>query len=176
MASRLSKFSRKYSQFLSEADNDEIVAISKELTGELSSQIKGVSTSALIMLTISTMALMISIILMAFTTIDVSGYRDTIMLLRVIGMIAFAIGCLMSSSAVSKALKASAISPLMWRNIRETPTDEKAYEQMIAVRKLNKMLYTTRNSLSSATRMAVAGAIATGMSYTLVMFATMGYI
>lgn len=176
MVGRLSKFSRRYSQFLSEADNDEIVSISKELSGELSNQIKGVSTSALIVMCLSTLSLMMSVMLMAISEQGPVGYQSMVMMIRIFGMIAFIIGCILASSAMSKAMKASAISPLMWRNIRETATDEKAYEQMVAVKKLNKLLYTTRNSLSSATRMTMIGAVITGLSYILVLFAEMGYI
>ena len=176
MAGRLSKFSRRYSQFLSEADNDEIVSISKELTGELSDQIKGVRTAALAIMCLSMVSLMTSLLLAAISETGPTGYRNIVVLLRIGGMLAFLIGCLMASSAVSKAMKASAVSPLLWRNIRETATDEKAYEQMVAVRKLNKLLYTTRNSLSSATRITVVGAVVTGLSYMLVMFASLGYI
>ena len=176
MAGRLSKFSRRYSQFLSEADNDEIVSISKELTGELSDQIRGVRTAALAIMCLSMVSLMTSLLLAAISDTGPTGYRNAVVLMRIGGMLAVTIGFLMASSAVSKAMKASAISPLMWRNIRETATDEKAYEQMVAVRKLNKLLYTTRNSLSSATRITVVGAAVTGLSYMLVMFASLGYI
>ena len=176
MVGRLSKFSRRYSQFLSEADNDEIVAISKELTGELSGQIRSVSTTAVILLCLSTISLMVSIILAAMIENNHVVYSNYITMMRIAGMMAFIFACILSSSAVSRALKASGISPLLWRNIREAPTDEKAYEQMVAVKKLNKMLYTTRNSLTSATKMTVAGAIATGLSFIFTMFAKMGHI
>lgn len=176
MARRLSKFSNRYSQFLSEADNDEIVSISKELSGALSEQIRSMSMAALAVLCLSSFSLMISVMLLAISDPGPSGYKEIISFIRIGGMMAFIIGCLMSSSAVSKSMKASGITPVLWRNIRETATDEKAYEQMVAVRKLNKMLYTIRNSLSSATKVTVAGAIATGLSYILVTFASMGYI
>ena len=125
MAGRLSKFSRRYSQFLSEADNDEIVAISKELTGELSGQIKSLSTTAVIVLCLSTISLMISIILAAIIENNHVVYSSIITMMRIAGMMAFIFACILSSSAVSKALKASGVSPLLWRNIREAPTDEK---------------------------------------------------
>ena len=53
MGRRFSKFSKKYSLFLSEASNEEIVSISKELTDEIAVQVRAVNIAALAILSVS---------------------------------------------------------------------------------------------------------------------------
>lgn len=82
----------------------------------------------------------------------------------------------LASMAVSKSLKASSMSPLMWRNIRETPDDEAAYEQTAAIGRLNKLLFTGRNDIRMSSMMLVLGSIILAVTYAVEMFSSMGYL
>lgn len=82
MGRRFSKFSKKYSLFLSEASNEEIVSISKELTDEIAIQIRFVNIAAMVVLSISIVALLIVIMLLSAANGPISSFERIIVFLR----------------------------------------------------------------------------------------------
>lgn len=176
MGRRFSKFSKKYSLFLSEASNEEIVSISKELTDEIAIQIRFVNIAAMVVLSISIVALLIVIMLLSAANGPISSFERIIVFLRLASLSLLCIGAVLSASALQKALRASSASPLMWRHIRETATDELVYEQTLGINRLNKLLYRSRNTINTATNIIVLGSIVMAISFALQLLASMGYL
>ena len=67
-------------------------------------------------------------------------------------------------------------SPLYWRHIRETATDESAYEQMDSIRNLDFTITSARNLNLTATLTLVIAGLLLGFSYIYQMMATSGYL
>ncbi|MDO5861442.1 MAG: hypothetical protein Q4Q58_01370 [Thermoplasmata archaeon] len=68
------------------------------------------------------------------------------------------------------------MSPLMWRKIRESPTDESAYEQTNAMTRLNKLLFTGRNNLWLSAMLLAAAVTFFTATFAFEMLVAMGYI
>lgn len=163
--------------FLSEASNEEIVSISKELTDEISSQVRTVGNTALTLLAISLISLILSISLVADLSGTLSGAtKNTIFLLRMISIAFLCLTALIAYLVVSKTTYASSYSALMWRRIRETASDETVYEHMGAVRGLNYSLASSKNLSVLATLTLVLAGLFLGMSYIYQMMAVSGYL
>lgn len=174
---KLPKFSRRYESFLSEASNEEIVSISKELADEMNSQIKSTNVTALTLMGISMGALILSISLVTdLSTTIASTIKNTIFLMRMISIAFMCITALISFLVLQKVIKASSYSPLIWRHIRETASDEKAYEQMDAVRSLDFLVSSAKNLNVTAALTLVMSGFILGFSYIYQMMAASGYL
>lgn len=176
MGRRFSKFSKKYSLFLSEASNEEIVSISKELTDEIAVQVRAVNIAALAILSVSVIALLVVVLILCIVDGPVTSFNRILVFVRFGSLAMLCIGSILSASALRRALRALSASPLMWRHVRETATDEAVYEQTLAINRLNKLLFTSRNLLSSATSVIVFGVILMAATYAVELLASMGYI
>ena len=174
---KLTKFSRRYESFLSEASNEEIVSISKELADEMNSQIKATNVNALTLLGISMGALILSISLVSDLSSSIaSTIKNTIFLMRMISIAFMCMTALISFLVLQKVTAASSYSPLIWRHIRETASDEKAYEQMDAVRKLDFLVSSAKNLNVTASLTLVLSGVFLGFSYIYQMMAASGYM
>jgi len=77
---------------------------------------------------------------------------------------------------IQRISSASSFSPLMWRRIRETATDENTYEQMDAVRALDFALVSAKNLNVTATLTLVLSGMIMGISYIYQTMAAAGYM
>ena len=157
-----SKFGRRYETFLSEASNEEIVSISKELAEEMNAQIKSTTVTALTLLGISMGALILSISLVTDLAASIaSSIKNMIFLMR---MISIAFMCI------------TALIAFLVIQIRETASDETAYEQMDAVRSLDFFVSSAKNLNVTAALTLVLSGIFLGFSYIYQMMAASGYL
>ncbi len=176
MGFKLPKFGKKYQFFLSEASNDEIVSISKELSDELAVQAGSLTRSALAAMAVD-VAVLFGILIMMLIGLGHKTPYDSYFLFIKLGILALmCIAIVMSSSAISKGIRVSSVSTLMWRSVRETPTDEAAYEQIAAINHANKMMFTGRNDLSTSNMLLVLSIIITVLMYIIGILASEGYI
>lgn len=175
MASRLDKFSQKYDFFLADASNEEIVSISKELSDELATQTKSLNATAIAMIGICSFALMFSIMLVSQST-ESGTLKTAIFFLRIAAVAFMLIALIMSVMASSKALRASSISPMMWRNVRETASDEKVYEQMAAISELNKTVFKSKNNIRMSSLFLFIGGACLAFAFIVSLLAANGYI
>ena len=174
---KITRFSRRYESFLSEASNEEIVSISKELTEEMSSQIRSANLNAMAILAISIVALLMSITLVTDLSTSISStIKNTIFLLRMIAIALMCITMMVAYIVIQRISSASSFSPLMWRRIRETATDENTYEQMDAVRALDFALVSAKNLNVTATLTLVLSGMIMGISYIYQTMAAAGYM
>lgn len=174
---KLTRFRNRYSTFLSEASNEEIVSISKELTEEFSAQIKSVNSNAVALLGIAMVAMIFAISLIADLSTSVSAaVKNVIFLMRMISVSFMCLTCLISYLVLQKISSASSVSPLMWRHIRETATDENAYELIDAVRALDFAVASSKNLNVTAALTLMLSGLFMGFSYVYQMMAAAGYI
>lgn len=176
MARGSSKFSRKYSMFLADASDEEVVSISKELAGEMALQVRSLNTVAVSLLAVSSVALLLAVYLISLVDGPVTSFNTLIMFLRFGSLSMMCLAALFGALSLGKALRASSMSTLMWRNVRETATDETVYEQRMSVEKLNRLLFTARNDIWVSSLLMVLGSVVLGMTYAVEMFSSMGYI
>lgn len=176
MKRRFSNFSTKYSQFLSEASNEEVVAISKELSDEIANQVRVVNIASLVVLSITVISLLFVVFLISVIEGPVTSLSKIVSFIRFGTLAMFCLAALLSSSALSKALRALSASPLMWRHVRETATDELVYEQSLAINRLNKLLFRSRNQLSTSAYLVVTASVVLGITYAMDLLSSMGYI
>lgn len=169
------KFSKKYSLFLSEASNGEIVAISKELSGEMAAQTRLLNITAIALLAVASMVLLMGVFLVSQVDSPVTKFNTIITFCRFGALTLMCIGAGLAALAVSKALKASSMSTLMWRNVRETPSDEAAYEQTRAITQLNRLLFTGRNDINMSSLMIALGSILLAVTFAVDLLVSMGY-
>ena len=92
------------------------------------------------------------------------------------GIAFMCITALIAFLVIQKVNKASSFSPLMWRHIRETASDETAYEQMDAVRSLDFFVSSAKNLNVTAALTLVLSGIFLGFSYIYQMMAASGYL
>ena len=174
---KLTRFRNRYSTFLSEASNEEIVSISKELTEEFSAQIKSVNSNAVALLGIAMVAMIFAISLIADLSTSVSAaVKNVIFLMRMISVSFMCLTCLISYLVLQKISSASSVSPLMWRHIRETATDENAYELIDAVRALDFAVASSKNLNVTAALTLVLSGMIMGISYIYQTMAAAGYM
>lgn len=173
---KLPKFGKKYQFFLSEASNDEIVSISKELSDEMAAQSESLMRSSSVLLATSLFATFMLLFLMLLRLEESTAYDTPVMFIRIGAMAMLFIATAMSSSALKMAIGVSSSSPMMWRNIRETANDDAAYEQIAAINKANKLLFIGRNNLNMASTMLVVGSMIAILTYLFVMIVSAGYI
>lgn len=172
---KMGKFSKKYGLFLSDASNEEIVSVSKELMNEMSSEVKTVSGTALGLLAAAIVSLILMISLVSTLDSSLSGTSKSIVFLTRITAIAFlCMSAVVSSLILARMSDASSISSILWRNVRETANDEKAYEQTQAVKAISTLLSSSKNQMKmSALTIAFAGIIlGAGFIYELLVSAS----
>lgn len=170
------KFGKKYGFFLTDASNEEIVSVSKELTDSFSEQVSIVTRTATALLGVSVLAVILSILMISGLSDTKGSYRNAMFILRVVGVAFLFLGGFNAFAAMNKAFYASSVSTLIWRHIRETATDDSVFEQTAAVRELSQSTLSAKNLASmSALALAVAGMVI-GLSYVIEMLAESGYI
>ena len=174
---KLTRFSKRYSSFLSDASNEEIVSISKELADEFSSQIKSVNTNAMALLGISIIALIFAISLVTDLSSTVSvAVKNVIFLMRMFAVTFICLTCLICYLVIQRVSRASSVSSLMWRHVRESASDDKAYELIDAVRVLDFAVASAKNLNVTATLTLMLGGLFMGFSYVYQMMVGAGYI
>ncbi|MDO5861811.1 MAG: hypothetical protein Q4Q58_03345 [Thermoplasmata archaeon] len=168
------RFSSKYSLFLSEASNEEIVSISKELSEEVAGQARTLSYMSVVMVIASALVPLVSIFLIQAGS-TVTNYDVIVKFVRFAALAMMCIAAVTSMMSANKALRALSMSTLMWRNVRESPSDESAYEQTNAMSRANKLLFTGRNNLKVGISLLAAGVTLFTATYAFEMLSTMGY-
>ena len=174
---KLGKFNKKYGLFLSDASNEEIVSVSKELLNGMSDEIRSVNTTALALLASSLVSLILLISLVSgLNTTESSSLKSMIFHTRISSIALLCMSAMTSGLSVGKMSDASSISSILWRNIRETADDEKAYEQTQAVKAIS-MLVNSSKKLMKLTAIAVAFAgIMLGFGFVFELLAASSYI
>ena len=174
---KIGKFSKKYGLFLSDASNEEIVSVSKELLNGMSDEVKSVNATALALLASSLVSLILLISLVSGLDSSLSGSLKSIIFLTRISSIALlCMSALTASLSISKMSDASSISSILWRNIRETADDEKAYEQTQAVKAISMLVNSSKKTMKiTAIAIAVAGVIL-GFGFVFELLAASSYI
>lgn len=169
------KFNRKYGLFLSDASNEEIVSVSKELMNEMSSEVKTVNGTALGLLAASLVSLILMISLVSGLSTTLTGTSKSIVFLtRITAIALLCMSAVVTSMIISRMSDASSISSILWRNVRETANDEQAFEQTQAVKAISTMLTSSKNQMKlTAMAIAMAGIIlGAGFIYELLVSAS----
>ena len=158
---KVGKFSRKYGMFLSDASNEEIVSVSKELMNGVSSEIKSVNSTAIGLLGISILSVILMISLISNTELTVSGTLKAIVFLtRILSIALLCMSAILAGLVIGKASDASSVSSILWRNVRENINDDMAYEQIQAVRVTGALLTSSKAIVKMAALIiAIAGAL-----------------
>ena len=172
---RVGKFSKKYGLFLSDASNEEIVSVSKELMNSMTQEVKGVSNTALALLigTLASSILMISLI--SGMDSSLTGVAQSIVFLtRITAIALLCFAAVIAGMIILRMSDASSISSILWRNVRETADDERAFEQIQAVKVISSLLTTSKNHIKMS---SIAIALATimlgaGFIYELLVIAS----
>ena len=171
------KFSKKYGLFLSDASNEEIVSVSKELLNGMSDEVKSVNATALALLASSLVSLILLISLVSGMDSTLTGNLKAIIFLTRISAIALlCLSAFTASLSISKMSDASSISSILWRNIRETADDERAYEQTQAVKAIGVLVTASKRMMKlTAVAIAIAGMIL-GFGFVFELLAASSYI
>ena len=174
---RVGKFARKYGLFLSDASNEEIVSVSKELMNEMSTEIKTVNNTSVAVLASSMVAL---ILIIAFvpgvsTTLTGSG-KSFVFLTRITAIALLCISSALSCKVMVSMSDASSISSILWRNVRETADDESAYEQTQAVGTIGNLLMASKQHIKMAGLAVAASVILLGAGFIYELLVTASYI
>ena len=171
------KFSKKYGLFLSDASNEEIVSVSKELLNGMSDEVKTVNATALALLASSLVSLILLISLVSGMDSTLTGNLKAIIFLTRISAIALlCLSAFTASLSISKMSDASSISSILWRNIRETADDERAYEQTQAVKAIGVLVTASKRMMKlTAVAIAIAGMIL-GFGFVFELLAASSYI
>ena len=171
------KFSKKYGLFLSDASNEEIVSVSKELLNGMSDEVKSVNATALALLASSLVSLILLISLVSGMDSTLTGNLKAIIFLTRISAIALlCLSALTASLSISQMSDASSISSILWRNIRETADDERAYEQTQAVKAIGTLVTASKRIMKlTAVAIAIAGLIL-GFGFVFELLAASSYI
>ncbi len=174
---RMGKFSKKYGLFLSDASNEEIVSVSKELMNEMSSEVKSANGTALALLASSLVSLILMISLVSTLNTSLVGISKSIVFLtRITAIALLCMSAVVAGIIILRMSDASSISSILWRNVRETADDERAYEQTQAVKVIGNLLNSSKKQMKmSAMAIAFAGIIlGFGFIYELLIVA--GYM
>ena len=135
------KFAKKYGLFLSDASNEEIVSVSKELMNGMSAEIKTVSNTSVAILASALVALILMISLVSTLDSSLTGSaKSFVFLTRITAIALLVITSTLACVVMMRMSDASSISSILWRNIRETADDESAYEQTQAVKVISTLL------------------------------------
>ena len=118
---KIGKFSRKYGLFLSNASNEEIVSVSKELMNGLSAEMKVTHNTSVALLATSMVTLIMMISLISGMSSTLIGTAKSIILLTKITAIAMVcISAVLSAKVIMSMSDASFVASILWRNVRET--------------------------------------------------------
>ena len=174
---KIGKFSGKYGLFLSDASNEEIVSVSKELMNGVSSEIKSVNSTAMALLGVSVLSMIFLISLISTADITVTGALKAIVFLtRILSIALLCLAAIFAGIIIGKAADASSIASLLWRNVRENVSDEKAYEQIQAVRVAGTLLTSSKALVKvAALTVAIAGVIL-ALGFVLELLSAYSYI
>ncbi len=174
---RLNKFSRKYGLFLSDASNEEIVSVSKELTAELAYQVKSVNTVGLATLMSTLLSLIFLVTFVSSTPTSLYGTEKSVVFLtRILSISLLCISVLLSGLIVSRMSDASSISTIFWKNIRETANDERAYEQTQAVRTISSLVNSSKNLVKYAIMTISLAGLVLGFGFVYEMLVVANYL
>ena len=175
---RTGKFGKKYGLFLSDASNEEIVSVSKELMNEMSSEVKTVNGTALAILSASLVSsiLMISLISGMDSTSLVGTSESIVFLTRITAIAMLCISAVISGIVMFRMSDASSISSILWRNVRETADDERAYEQTQAIKVISTLLSTAKRHVKMCAAAMAFAAIALGSGFIYELLVAASYI
>lgn len=174
---KIGKFSGKYGLFLSDASNEEIVSVSKELMNGVSSEIKSVNSTAIGILGVSLLSTIFLITFIAAADVSVTGLLKAIVFLtRILSVALLCISAIFAGLVIGKASDASSISSLLWRNVRENTSDEMAYEQIQAVRVTGKLLTSSKALVKMAALTVAVATALLAVGFILEMLSAYSYI
>ena len=177
LMAKTGKFSRKYGLFLSDASNEEIVSVSKELMNGMSAEIKVTHNTSVALLATSMIALIMMISLISGMTITLIGTAKSIIFLTQITAIAMiCMTAALAAKVVMSLSDASFIASIIWRNVRETANDESAYEQTQAVRVISSILAVSKQYVKLAALALAISIIVLGAGYIYEAMVVAGYI
>ena len=174
---KIGKFARKYGLFLSDASNEEIVSVSKELMNGMSVEIKTVNNTAVAVLASSMIALllMISLVSGMSSTLTGSG-KSFVFMTRITAIAMLVIASVLACKVMMRMSDASSISSILWRNVRETASDESAYEQTRAVRVISSILMASKQHLKLSALAVAISSIVLGSGFIYELLVTASYI
>ena len=174
---KISKFSRKYGLFLSDASNEEVVSVSKELMNGMVTEVKITLNTAIAVLATSVIALllMISVISGASTTL-VGTAKSIVFLTRIAAIALVCITTVFSAKVIMSLSDASFIASVIWRNVRETASDESAYEQTQAVRIIGSIMSVAKQYIKLAALALALAVVLLGAGYLYESLIVAGYI
>lgn len=174
---RMGKFSKKYGLFLSDASNEEIVSVSKELMNGMSSEIKAVNSTALAILAASLVSLILMISLVSGMDSSLTGTaKSFVFLTRITAIAMLCMSSVISGVIISRMSDASSISSILWRNVRETADDERAYEQTQAVKVISSLLSSSKNHVKLAVIAVALAGIALGSGFIYELLSAASYL
>ena len=171
------KFVKKYGLFLSDASNEEIVSVSKELMNEMSSEIKTASSTSTAVLVSSIISLILMITFISSVDSSMVGTAKSIVFFtRITAIALLCIASALACKVMVSLSDASSISSILWRNIRETASDESAYEQTQAVRAISSILLASKQHIKMAALSIAFSAIMLGAGYIYELLVAASYI
>lgn len=174
---KLGKFVKKYGLFLSEASNEEIVSVSKELMNEMSSEVKTTNVGAVSILATSIVSLILMISLISGMDTSLVGTAKSIVFLtRITAVALLCISSILACRVLMSMSDASSISSILWRNVRETASDESAYEQTQAIRVISNLLTASKQHIKMAALAIALAAIVLGSGFIYEMLVAASYI
>ncbi len=174
---KLGKFVKKYGLFLSDASNEEIVSVSKELMNEMSAEVKTVHNGAVAILATSIVSLILMISLISgMSTTLVGTEKSIVFLTRITAVALLCISAILGCKVMMSMSDASSISSVLWRNVRETANDERAYEQAQAVRVISTLLTSSKQHIKMAALAIGLAAIVLGAGFIYEMLIVASYI
>ena len=171
------KFARKYGLFLSDASNEEIVSVSKELMNEMSTEVKTVSNTSVAVLASSMVALILIVALVPDVGSSVTGSgKSFVFLTRIMAIALLCISSALACKVIAAMSDASSISSILWRNIRETADDESAYEQTQAVKTISNILMAAKQHVKLAAVAIAFSTIVLGSGFIYELLVSASYI
>ncbi|NLL94819.1 MAG: hypothetical protein GX224_03570 [Thermoplasmatales archaeon] len=174
---KLNKFIGKYGLFLSDASNEEIVSVSKELTAELSNQVESATKVGLTMLASTVLSLIFLVTFVSSAPTSLSGTEKSVVFLtRILSISLLCFSVLISGLIVSRMSDASSISTVFWRNIRETANDERAHEHANAVRTINSLIGSSKNLIKFAVMTISLAGLVLGFGFVYEMMVIANYL
>lgn len=174
---KMGKFSKKYGLFLSDASNEEIVSVSKELMNSMTQEVRSVTNTALALLAASLVSSILMITLISGMTDSLVGTsKSVVFLTRITAIALLCVAAAIAGRIVFRMSDASSISSVFWRNIRETANDERAYEQTQTVKAVSTLLSASKNHIMIATLAIVFAVLMLGSGFIYELLVTASYI
>ena len=171
------RFGRKYDYFLSEASNEEIVAVSKELTDGLSEQAHLVFRGAAALISVTILSLILSVMTLSGIEDGLAGSAKTaVFALRMAAVMLLCFSGFIEYYAAERSLSVVSAAPIMWRHVRESPTDENAFSQSEAVRSMGRTASAAKSLLAMSVFVLAVSGLLIGISYMFQMMSEYGYV